>query len=52
MRTIKITAVALAVAGMISPVLADSKISADKVELTIHMHYKRYTSYSSRKGSL
>lgn len=46
MRTIKITAVALAVAGMISPVIADSKISADKVELTIHMHHKRYTSYN------
>jgi len=41
------TAVAVVVAGVISPAMAaDSKISADKVELTVHMHHKKYTSYN------
>lgn len=48
MRKLTIAAVALASTAFSGPVLSDghSKISDSKVELTVHMHHKRYTSYN------
>ncbi len=48
MKKLTTTALALASTMMTTPVLADghgAKIVDDPLELTIHMHHKRYTSY-------
>lgn len=46
MRFLSIAAVALATTAFTAPVTAgDMKISDTPVELSIHMHHKRYTSY-------
>lgn len=47
LQTPTITAVALAAAAVSAPAFADGhlKISDTPVELTVHMHHKRYTSY-------
>ena len=48
MRNLTTTALVLATSALTSPVFADghgSKIVDEPLELTIHMHHKRYTSY-------
>ncbi len=49
MRKLTIAAVALASTAFTGPALSDghsTKISDSKVELSVHMHHKRYTSYN------